>query len=153
MISHLVPTTSGRPHRADLRWTLGHGPPDRPPEGTRMHRGSDRPAVFPITGARRSLTEDVHQREVRYLVSMGIRTACIVAAILVPYWPLRALFIVGGLVLPYIAVVMANAGRETAGEVRAVPPPARPELAAGASRPATDSRESHPHRSTHDGAA
>jgi Protein of unknown function (DUF3099) len=116
-----------------------------------MRRGSDRPVVFPITGARRSLTEDVHQREV--LISMGIRTACIVGAILVPYWPLRALLIVGGLVLPYVAVVMANAGRETAGEVREVPPPARPELAAGGSGATTDSRGSYPRRSTQDDAA
>jgi len=70
--------------------------------------------VYRITDARRSLSDDVRSREVRYLISMGIRTMCFVLAIVVPYWPLRVVFFVGALVLPYLAVVLANAGREHA---------------------------------------
>lgn len=71
------------------------------------------PTVYQITGVPRSLTEDVHHREVRYLISMGIRTACLILAVVSPWVPLRVLFLIGALVLPYIAVVAANAGRET----------------------------------------
>ena len=42
---------------------------------------------------------------------MGIRTACVLAAIVVPGWP-RWFLIAGAVVLPYLAVVVANAGRE-----------------------------------------
>lgn len=69
--------------------------------------------VYQITGVPRGLTDDVRHREIRYLISMGIRTACLILAVLAPYPPLRVLFVIGALVLPYIAVVVANAGRET----------------------------------------
>ncbi len=43
---------------------------------------------------------------------MAIRTACVIAAIVVPGWP-KWFFIAGAVVLPYLAVVVANAGRAT----------------------------------------
>src|SRR5215207_8068476 len=67
--------------------------------------------VFQITGAPRSLSDDVRDRQRRYLISMSIRTVCFLLAIVVSGW-MRWAFLVGALVLPYIAVVMANAGRE-----------------------------------------
>jgi hypothetical protein len=67
--------------------------------------------VFTITGAQRALSDEQTGRTRRYLISMGIRTACVIAAIFVPGWP-RWLFIVGAVALPYLAVVVANAGRE-----------------------------------------
>lgn len=70
-----------------------------------------KPAVAKITTARPSLSEDVAQRTRRYLVLMGIRTVCFVLAIFVPGWP-RWVFIAGAVLLPYISVVFANAGRE-----------------------------------------
>jgi Protein of unknown function (DUF3099) len=84
--------------------------------GRLRHRGDsddedgDR-AVYQITGARRSVSADVDARTRRYLISMGIRTVCFVLAIIAGGW-LRWVFIVGALVLPYVAVVIANAGRE-----------------------------------------
>ena len=66
-----------------------------------------------ITSARPPLGEDVNRRTTRYLVSMGIRTACLVLAVLVD-GPLRWAFLAGAILLPYVAVVMANAGRERA---------------------------------------
>ncbi len=64
-----------------------------------------------ITTARRTLKEDVDRRANRYLISMSIRTACLVLAVLIE-GPLRWVFLAGAVVLPYVAVVMANAGRE-----------------------------------------
>lgn len=58
-------------------------------------------------------------RTFRYLVSMGIRTACVILAIIVPGWP-RWVFLAGAVLLPYLAVVAANAGRDR----RSTPPPA-----------------------------
>jgi type III secretory pathway component EscV len=67
--------------------------------------------VFTITEAQRGLSVEQTGRTRRYLISMGIRTACVILAIFVPGWP-RWVFIAGAVVLPYLAVVIANAGRE-----------------------------------------
>lgn len=67
--------------------------------------------IYTITGAQRALSDEQVGRQRRYLISMGIRTACVLGAIVVPGWP-RWLFIAGAVVLPYLAVVIANAGRE-----------------------------------------
>lgn len=69
------------------------------------------PEVYNITAANRSLSNEQSGRTKRYLISMGIRTACVLAAIVVPGWP-KWIFIVGAVVLPYLAVVIANAGHE-----------------------------------------
>jgi hypothetical protein len=74
---------------------------------------SDRDGPVRITSARRGLSESIRHREVRYLVSMGIRTTCFVLAI-VTHGPARWVFVVAAFILPYIAVVMAN----TAGEAK-----------------------------------
>jgi hypothetical protein len=68
-------------------------------------------SVYEISGARKGLTEDVAGRQRRYVVSMSIRTVCFVAAVFTPS-PWRWALIAGALFLPYIAVVLANAGRE-----------------------------------------
>lgn len=70
------------------------------------------PEVFTITEAQRGLSDEQTGRTRRYLVSMGIRTACVIAAIFVPGWP-RWVFISCAVILPYLAVVIANAGRES----------------------------------------
>lgn len=73
----------------------------------RYHDG-DRDAVR-ITTASAGRNADIAKRQKRYLLSMGLRTVCFVAAILVgPGW-LRWVLVAGALVLPYVAVVMANA--------------------------------------------
>lgn len=71
----------------------------------------EEPEVYTITGAQRALSDEQTGRTRRYLVSMGIRTACVILAIFVPGWP-RWVFVAGAVVLPYLAVVVANAGRE-----------------------------------------
>jgi type III secretory pathway component EscV len=69
------------------------------------------PEVYTITSTNRALSNEQAGRTKRYLISMGIRTACVLAAIVVPGWP-KWIFIAGAVVLPYLAVVIANAGRE-----------------------------------------
>jgi len=69
--------------------------------------------VYQITGARRSVREDVDYRARRYLVTMGIRTVCFVLAVATSGW-LRWSFMIAAIVVPYLAVVFANGGRESA---------------------------------------
>ncbi|MFC7818428.1 MULTISPECIES: DUF3099 domain-containing protein [unclassified Streptomyces] len=72
--------------------------------------------VFRITGARTGLQEDVRGRQRRYVISMSIRTLSVVLAACL--WNVERhvaiVALVLGAVLPYIAVVIANAGRENA---------------------------------------
>lgn len=91
---------------------------------------SHSPTVHTITGVRRSLTEDIRSRQTRYLVSMAVRTICFVLAIVTTGW-LRAIFFAAAIVLPYVAVVVANAGRDTAEPVPEIPAPAQRELGPG----------------------
>jgi hypothetical protein len=64
-----------------------------------------------ITTAGTSRRDDISARQRRYVLSMGLRTACFVAA--VPLWQvspwLSGVLIAAALLLPYVAVVMANA--------------------------------------------
>lgn len=85
-----------------------------------------------ITSAPEPLGESIQGRQRRYLISMSIRTACVLLAVIVPGWP-RWLFIAGAVFLPYIAVIFANAGRER-GE-GPVEGPSFLELAAGGTEP------------------
>ncbi|MFE8949212.1 DUF3099 domain-containing protein [Streptomyces sp. NPDC003233] len=70
--------------------------------------------VFRITGARTGLAEDVRGRQRRYVISMTIRTVSVILA--VSLWNVEryvaVVALVAGALLPYIAVVIANAGRE-----------------------------------------
>jgi hypothetical protein len=68
------------------------------------------PDAVRITTASTSRNEDIAARQRRYVVSMTVRTICFVAAIAVgPGW-LRWVLVAGAVLLPYVAVVMANAG-------------------------------------------
>ncbi len=81
-----------------------------------------------ITSAGRSHSDDIRGRQRRYLFSMGIRTACFILAILfrnTPYWPY---FAVGAIFLPYVAVVVANAGASPDPGGMEVYTPEQPEL-------------------------
>ncbi|MFI1568941.1 DUF3099 domain-containing protein [Streptomyces sp. NPDC020490] len=82
----------------------------------RKQRGGGNVQVFRITGARTGLQEDVRGRQRRYVISMSIRTVSVILAACL--WnverPVAIVALVLGAVLPYIAVVVANAGRENA---------------------------------------
>ncbi|MFE2582189.1 DUF3099 domain-containing protein [Streptomyces sp. NPDC059378] len=82
----------------------------------RKLRGGGDVEVFRITGARQSLHDDVRGRQRRYVISMTIRTLSVILA--ATLWGVERhvaiVALVLGAVLPYIAVVVANAGRENA---------------------------------------
>ncbi|WP_309130207.1 DUF3099 domain-containing protein [Brevibacterium sp.] len=68
-----------------------------------------------ITTAEAALDDDMRSRIIKYSITMGIRTACFVAA----YFAFDAsatvlmwIFVAGAVLLPYPAVIFANAGRE-----------------------------------------
>ena len=92
----------------------------------RDEHGND--PVYRITGVGRGLAEEQHERTRRYLISMGVRTACFLGAVVASGW-LRWILIAAAVLLPYLAVVFANAGRE-----RTEPPP--PEIFLRPERPA-----------------
>ena len=71
--------------------------------------------VHLVTQARRPLSEDIKYRQQRYLIMMGIRTLCFGVAIVLLVAHLRWLVLfpaVGAVLIPYIAVIFANGGRE-----------------------------------------
>ncbi len=65
-----------------------------------------------ITTAAANRADDIRARQKRYLLSMSLRTICFVGAVLTSLagidwlWPF---LIAGAIILPYVAVVMANA--------------------------------------------
>ena len=73
----------------------------------RTDRGAD---PVRITSAARPRSEDISSRQRRYLISMAIRTACfILTVVFIGHW-FAWVFLTASLVLPYVAVVLANAG-------------------------------------------
>lgn len=88
--------------------------------------------VFRITGARTGLDEDVRGRQRRYIISMTVRTVAVILT--AALWNVARPVAIGALILgaflPYVAVVIANAGRENAPGLPTtfVPAPYRPAL-------------------------
>jgi hypothetical protein len=71
--------------------------------------------VQSITSAPVSLADDQARRRRRYLIQMGLRVVCFIGAILLWAHVPRVVgiaLLVAAAVLPYIAVLGANAGRE-----------------------------------------
>ena len=66
-----------------------------------------------VTTAGKSPRQEQRERERRYLWTMGLRVLCFILAIVFfevgPRW-LAAIAVAGSLILPWIAVVAANAG-------------------------------------------
>lgn len=79
---------------------------------TRKSRGT--PTPIRITTAPTSAASEIAGRQRRYLIAMGIRTLCFVLVAVIaitgvgPGW-LAFVFVGGAIVLPYVAVVAANA--------------------------------------------
>ena len=71
--------------------------------------------VHSITSAAAPLGDDIAKRARRYLAQMALRTLCFIGAVatwgIVPTW-ISVSLLVGAVILPYVAVVLANAGRE-----------------------------------------
>lgn len=68
-----------------------------------------------ITTADTALDDDMRSRIIKYSITMGIRTVCFVAAYIAFAADLHVIMwicVAGAVVLPYPAVIFANAGRE-----------------------------------------
>ncbi|WP_053666123.1 DUF3099 domain-containing protein [Streptomyces sp. MMG1121] len=91
------------------------------------------PPAESITRARTGLTHDLRGRQRRYLVAMLVRSACVVVmAATWNRWPVVAVSaLAGAVVIPYVAVVVAQAHwrqqrgtRHAVARVREEPAPA-----------------------------
>jgi hypothetical protein len=72
---------------------------------------ADEPVL--VTTAGKSPRQEQRERERRYLVTMGVRVLCFILAIVLFEVDLRflaAFAVAGSLILPWVAVVAANAG-------------------------------------------
>ena len=87
-----------------------------------MTRSNDRPVVHTVTSAATSTTDDQDARMKRYLIMMGIRVACFGLVFVTSGW-VRWAAVAGAVVIPYFAVVIANAVSPRApGSIQAVTP-------------------------------
>jgi hypothetical protein len=105
---HPPPTTAAPPPASPGKGAVAASQhfPHRGPSG------ASRAEPVLITEAEPSQAEQTDARKRRYLITMGIRMASLIAAALtyqVSVW-LMAVFAILGTVLPWIAVVMANDG-------------------------------------------
>jgi type IV secretory pathway TrbF-like protein len=97
-----VPQVPWTTYRGDVPASDPSGRPRRPaPVGE--------PETFSISTAQQSLDDEMHHRMKRYLISMSVRTVCFILAVVLHGW-LRWTMAGAAIVLPYVAVVMANAG-------------------------------------------
>jgi hypothetical protein len=92
-----------------------------------------------VTEARVSKSADIAYRQRRYLIMMGVRALCFIAAVLMFAnhlgW-LTAIPAIGAIIIPYFAVIFANGGREP-NVTRGFRPyePSRPARYAGPGQP------------------
>ena len=84
-----------------------------------------------ITTARTSAADDMRTRQRRYFVSMTIRTVCFFAAVLVGDNIFRWILVAAAVFLPFVAVVIANAGDQRNDGFRLPEGPGAKELTAG----------------------
>jgi hypothetical protein len=64
-----------------------------------------------ITSLAASRTQDIRERERRYLLAMGFRVVCLVSAVLLFHGTLRVVAMVIAIIMPWLAVVFANQPR------------------------------------------
>jgi hypothetical protein len=84
------------------------------------------PEVTRITSVKAPTSSDSEERIRRYLIQMGLRVACFIGAVVIDHWT-RWLLVVAAVVLPYIAVVLVNAGQERGSDPGTyLPPPGPP---------------------------
>jgi hypothetical protein len=69
-----------------------------------------------ITTLPESPDQERHRRMIQYGVAMGIRVLCVIACFFVHGWWL-VVPLIGAVLLPYVAVVLANVGSRSGGTV------------------------------------
>ena len=77
-----------------------------------MQRPEKKVVTASVSDVGQSLSKDQSSRAKRYFISMMVRTLCFILAVILPS-PYRWFALLGAVLLPYIAVVVANAGRES----------------------------------------
>lgn len=76
-----------------------------------------RAKAAPITSIPENPDRELHSRMIKYGITMGIRVVCVILCLFVHGWWL-VIPVLGAIVLPYFAVVIANAkGAGNAAEV------------------------------------
>ena len=69
-----------------------------------------------ITSLPRSPDDDRHERMLKYSIAMGVRIVCIFVCFITPGWWIL-IPVAGAVILPYVAVVLANVGSKSGGDV------------------------------------
>jgi len=77
-----------------------------------MQRPEKKVVTASVSDVGQSLSKDQSSRAKRYFISMMVRTLCFILAVILPS-PYRWFALLGAVLLPYVAVVVANAGRES----------------------------------------
>ncbi|MGL3807262.1 DUF3099 domain-containing protein [Paeniglutamicibacter sp. R2-26] len=75
------------------------------------HHHEHGPQVHRITEARESHTVEQNSRVLKYTISMSVRMVCFLAAFFTHGW-IQWVCFAGAIVLPYVAVVIANGGAD-----------------------------------------
>jgi hypothetical protein len=107
--------------------SIRHAESGRPAGAPKRGRSGDE-AVQRITSAPEAGHVERDARFVRYAWQMGVRTVCFILAFFTTGWVQIACF-AAAIVLPYIAVVLANNGALSNGEVLDAVPPAASDAA------------------------
>lgn len=105
----------------------GSSPGARRSSRAAVRHAADEPGVQRITSAAEPHSADLDRRMNRYIWQMAIRTGCFIGAFFASGW-LQLVLVIAAIVLPYIAVVLANNGTLSNGEVLQSIPDQRPEL-------------------------
>ena len=77
----------------------------------RAARRGDSPDVVSIPNAVEAHSADMSRRMRKYLITMGIRMVCLVAIFAFDGW-YRLIPVVGAVLLPWVAVLLANGGSD-----------------------------------------
>ncbi|GAA5230272.1 DUF3099 domain-containing protein [Arthrobacter cryoconiti] len=76
-----------------------------------FHRAVASTPVVSITNAADAHSKEMHGRLVKYATAMGIRMVCIVLIFVVDGW-FKLIPVAGAVLLPWVAVVIANGGAD-----------------------------------------
>ena len=119
-----------------LRWPGDTAYADTVSDSQGSSGPGDKGPVPLITDARSPASVEHESRVKRYALTMGFRTACFVAMVFVE-GPLRWVLFAGAVILPYVAVIVANQANQRSQQQKPVggPPIDRPQLTTGPDEP------------------
>ncbi|MHA7304124.1 DUF3099 domain-containing protein [Arthrobacter sp. TMN-49] len=80
---------------------------------SKYRHGAPASDVPSITNAAAAHSDEMHQRMVRYATAMGIRMVCLASIFVFDGW-FKLVPVIGAVILPWVAVVIANGGSDVA---------------------------------------